>query len=137
MLSRCAVDWDEFRTMFYRVRDDQTGCEPRRLFNIVDFLMLDKNHTGAVDLDECIPLLYQRFGKDTVESNLAAMRAEAHSSLRADAANEKNVNFTFFHEIQRRCKKNLAGSGVKPGTSTVPQVKGLGFVTDPSLAHLL
>ena len=42
------VDWDEFRTMFYRVRDDQTGCEPRRLFNVVDFLMLDKNHSGSV-----------------------------------------------------------------------------------------
>ena len=42
------VDWDEFRTMFYRVRDDQSGCEPRRLFNVVDFLMLDKNHSGAV-----------------------------------------------------------------------------------------
>lgn len=41
------VDWDEFRTMFYRVRDDQTGCEPRRLFTIVDFLLLDKNHSGA------------------------------------------------------------------------------------------
>ena len=23
----------EFRTMFYRIRDDTTGCEPRKLFN--------------------------------------------------------------------------------------------------------
>jgi calmodulin len=42
------VDWDEFRTMFYRVRDDASGCEPRKLFNVVDFLMLDKNHSGSV-----------------------------------------------------------------------------------------
>merc|ERR1712216_115666 len=40
------VDWDEFRTMFYRTRDDPSGCEPRKLFNLVDFLMLDKNHSG-------------------------------------------------------------------------------------------
>lgn len=49
------VDWDEFRTMFYRVRDDQSGCEPRRLFNVVDFLMLDKNHSGAVRLPSSPP----------------------------------------------------------------------------------
>ena len=47
-----AVDWDEFRTMYYRVRNDDSGCEPRKLFNVVDFLMLDKNHSGSVDMDE-------------------------------------------------------------------------------------
>ena len=72
------VDWDEFRTMFYRVRDDQTGCEPRKLFNVVDFLMLDKNHSGAVDLDECLTLLWSRYGKEVVEENLKAMKKEVH-----------------------------------------------------------
>merc|ERR1719502_1315378 len=46
------VDWEEFRTMFYRIRDDQTGCEPRKLFNVVEFLMHDKNISGSIDLDE-------------------------------------------------------------------------------------
>ena len=132
-----AVDWEEFKTMFYRVRDDETGCEPRKLFNLVDFLMLDKNHSGSVDMDECITLLYTRYGKEAVEQNLAAMKAEDHSSLRADAANEKNVNFSFFAEIHRRCKKMRNGSGLKPGCSTVPTVKGLGFVNNPALAHLM
>lgn len=70
------VDWDEFRVMFYRVRDDTTGCEPRKLFNVVDFLMLDKNHSGSVDMDECITLLWQRYGRDLVEENLKAMKKE-------------------------------------------------------------
>ena len=131
------VDWDEFRTMFYRVRDDQTGCEPRRLFNIVDFLMLDKNHSGAVDMDECITLLWARYGRDLVEENLQAMRKEDHASLRSDGANEKSVGFSFFSEIQHRCKKMRDGSGLKPGTTTVPQVKGLAFVSDPNFQHLM
>jgi len=133
-----AVDWDEFRTMFYRVRDDATGCEPRKLFNLVDFLMLDKNHSGAVDMDECITLLWQRYGKDLVEEHLTAMKKENNTTyFSADFANEKNVNFSFFSEIQRRCRKARVGSGVKTGATTVPQVKGLSFVSNPNLQHLM
>jgi len=132
------VDWDEFRTMFYRVRDDTTGCEPRKLFNVVDFLMLDKNHSGAVDMDECITLLWQRYGKELVEENLKAMKKENNEAFfNADVANEKNVNFSFFSEIQRRCRKLRVGSGIKAGATTVPSVKSLGFVTNPQFQHLM
>ena len=127
----------QFKTMFYRVRDDQSGCEPRRLFNVIDFLMLDKNHSGAVDMDECITLLWSRYDKALVEENMNAMKAENHPSLQADAANEKNVNFSFFSEIQRRCKKQRIGSGIKAGSTTVPNVNGLKFVNDPQYQHLV
>ena len=132
-----AVDWDEFRAMYYRVRNDDTNCEPRRLFNLIDFLMLDKNHSGSVDLDECLTLLYSRYGKEAVERHQSDMRAENHPSLRVDAANEKNVNFSFFSEIHRRCKKELIGTGIKEGATAVPTVSGLKFVSDPAFAHLL
>ena len=56
---------------------------------------------------------------------------------RQDFANEKNVNFSFFSEIQRRCRKARVGSGVKSGATTVPQVKGLSFVSNPALQHLM
>ena len=36
------ISWDEFKAMFYRVRTDKTGWEPRRLFNVVEFMMHDK-----------------------------------------------------------------------------------------------
>ena len=57
------VDWEEFKNMFYRIRDDQSGYEPRKMFNLVEFIMHDKNHTGGIDLDEAITILYQRYGK--------------------------------------------------------------------------
>merc|ERR1719198_1846209 len=132
-----AVDWDEFRTMYYRVRNDESGCEPRKLFNVIDFLMLDKNHSGSVDMDECITLLDSRYGKEQVESNLKQMKLENHASLRVDTANEKNVNFSFFSEIHRRCKKAIIGTGIKAGATTVPQVSGLKFVNDPQFQHLM
>lgn len=77
--------------MFYRVRDDQTGCEPRKLFNLVDFLMLDKNHSGAVDQDECMTVLWARYGKELVTEHNDAM-AKENVTFTGDAANEKNVN---------------------------------------------
>ena len=30
---------------------------------VVEFLMHDKNYNGSIDLDECVTLLYARFGK--------------------------------------------------------------------------
>jgi len=129
------VDWDEFRTMFYRVRDDQTGCEPRKLFNLVDFLMLDKNHSGAVDQDECMTVLWARYGKELVTEHNDAM-AKENVTFTGDAANEKNVNFTFFNEINRRCKKALIGTGIKPGATSVPQVNGLNLINNPQSQHL-
>ena len=63
-----AIDWNEFRTTFYRVRDDQTGYEPRKLFNVVEFIMHDKNLNGSIDLDECMSILYTRFGKVRAQS---------------------------------------------------------------------
>ena len=57
--------------------------------------------------------------------------------LMVDAANEKNVNFSFFSEIHRRGKKQLIGTGIKHGATTVPQVNGLKFVNDPQFQHLM
>ena len=113
------VDWEEFRIMFYRIRDDETGNEPRKLFNVVDFLMLDKNHSGSVDMDECLTMLWGRHGKEKVEEKMAEMKAANHPSLQADAANEKSVNFSFFAEIQRLCRKTQI---LKPGATVVAKV---------------
>ena len=81
------ISWDEFKTMFYRIRDDQTGYEPRKLFNVVEFLMHDKNFNGSIDLDECISILYQRYGKSAVDNGMAGV-------IHDDEANEKSVSFS-------------------------------------------
>jgi len=69
------VVWDEFRTMFFRAQRDETGCEPRRLFRLALFTMLDKNHTGVADLDETLAFLSTRFGRDVVEAQARAAHA--------------------------------------------------------------
>ena len=61
------VSWDEFKLMFERCRTDKTGLEPRKLFNVVEFMMHDKDASGTIDMDECMEILFRRFGKDQLE----------------------------------------------------------------------
>ena len=124
-----AVDWEEFRTFFYRVRDDATGDEPRNLFNVVEFIMHDKNYNGSIDLDECIAMLYQRFGKEIVDERVR--------EFLGDGLDEKNISFTKFAAIQRASSKRRTLQKSSGGATMVPQVKGLSYVMDPTLAHLL
>ena len=95
------------------------------------------NRCGVGEYANATKAFYPRIGKDLVEQNLSTMKNEKHPTLVADAANEKNVNFSFFAEIVGRCKKQIIGSGIKPGATTVPQVQGLKFVSDPAFQHLM
>ena len=74
------VDWEEFKGMFYRIRDDQSGYEPRKLFNVVEFIMHDKNQIGSIDLDEAITLLYARFGKEPVDKAMSEINTDDGTS---------------------------------------------------------
>ena len=61
------VSWDEYKLMFQRCRHDKTGLEPRKLYNVVEFMMHDKDNSGEIDMDECMEILFRRFGKDMLE----------------------------------------------------------------------
>jgi len=123
------VDWDEFRAMFYRIRDDQTGFEPRKLFNVVEFIMHDKNLNGSMDLDEAVTLLYARYGRECVDEHVKAIISNDDT--------EKNIKFSQYAKIQQLAAKSKNGSGLKPGATMVPHVKGMASVVDPTLAHLM
>lgn len=45
-----------------------SGYEPRRLFNVVEFLMNDKDDSGSVSVEEAMQILYLRFGKGLLDS---------------------------------------------------------------------
>ena len=75
---RC-IDWEEFQSMFYRVRHDKTGWEPRRFFTVVEFMMHDKDMSGTIDMDECMEILFRRFGKEQVRRRPPTTRASPHS----------------------------------------------------------
>ena len=82
------VDWDEFVTMFYRAKDDELGWEPRKLYNIVDFMMVDKDCSGTIDVDECMEILYRRFGKADLEQKVNEFMA-----MDTDDDDEPSIGF--------------------------------------------
>ena len=57
---------------FLRARDDKTGCEPRQLFNVVEFCMVDKDGSGSIDVDECMEILFRRYGSKGLEQKVDA-----------------------------------------------------------------
>ena len=70
------VDWEEFKTMFQRNITDTTGLEPFQLFNVVQFMMYDKDNSGKVTVDETMHMLYARYGKNRLESQMKALFGE-------------------------------------------------------------
>ena len=64
------VDWDEFTLMFERSVADTTGLEPFEFYNVVQFMMYDEDQNGVITMDECITMLYQRYGHAKLENEL-------------------------------------------------------------------
>ena len=99
-----AVSFRAFKTMWDRSRNDLTGCEPRKFFNMIEFVMYDKNMSGSIDLDECMSLLYQRFSKAEVDGVVAELG-------RDESAGEKSVSFSRFVNIQYAATKKRKQAG--------------------------
>jgi calmodulin len=116
-----AVDWEEFRMTFHRTRDDKTGCEPRKLFHVIEFLMHDKNHNGVIDVDECLAIMYARYGKDAID-------ARVQEILKDD--DDKNIHFAKYMQVQ----SIQANNAMRQTPSSVPAVRGLSYSRDTSTA---
>ena len=98
------LSWDEFKAMFYRVRHDKSGWEPRRLFNVVEFMMHDKDASGTIDMDECMEILFRRFGKDQLEER-------TNEFFKHDTDGDNAISFAEFQKQMQaiRPKRREAG----------------------------
>ena len=67
------VSWSEFSSMFTRAKEDTSGYEPRRLYNVVEFLMNDKDDSGSVSLEEAMQPLFLRYGREMIDVHLEEM----------------------------------------------------------------
>lgn len=67
------VSRQEFDTMYKRCISDETGLEPRKLFNLVQFLMYDKDFKGRVTVEETLQILYVRYGRERLDEEIKAI----------------------------------------------------------------
>ena len=67
------ISEDEFLTIYKRWISDVTGLEPRKFFNLVQFLMYDKDFRGKVTVEETLQILFVRHGRDDLDDEIDAI----------------------------------------------------------------
>lgn len=65
-----ARDRAEFQRLYRRGREDAGGTEPRGLFNVIEFVMHDRDGAGAISLEEAMQIMYLRHGRAQLDAKL-------------------------------------------------------------------
>ena len=113
------VNWREFKSVYQRVRDDMKGIEPRRLFNVMEFMIFDIDNSGTIDLAEVMQLFYQRYGKQ----QLFSMQTDAKGVSR----HYQDITFLEFVKHDQsfyRASRHLADAQRAKGFKIKPPPKG-------------
>lgn len=71
-LDKCISEQEFFR-MYKRCVSDKEWQEPRKLFNLVQFLMYDNNFKGWVGEEETFQLIYIREGRSVLDQQIDAI----------------------------------------------------------------
>ena len=63
------VSWKEFqeclnRMIIYDIGSSKVAYEPRGVFNLIEFSLMDKYGDGTVDAAEVMTVFYRRYGKE-------------------------------------------------------------------------
>ena len=67
------VSEEEFVKMYKRCKSDENGLEPRKLFNLVYFLMFKPKYTGYVTEEDTLQLLFVRYKRDHLDDEIDAI----------------------------------------------------------------
>lgn len=73
------VSWDEFLSMYLRCVGDKTGLEPRTLFNLVQFLMYDRDFGGSISVEQTLQILFVRWGRERLDAEIAEIFGDTAS----------------------------------------------------------
>ena len=86
--------------MYKRCISDDTGLEPRKLFNLVQFLMYDKTFKGRVTVEETLQILYVRYGRERLDDEIKAIFGEDEKNT---DGSEKEITYgEYVEKINRR-----------------------------------
>jgi len=106
-----SVSKQEFDTMYKRCVNDKTGLEPRKLFDLVQFMMYDKTFKGSITVEDTLQLLFVRNGKTHLETEIKVLFGEEETT---SDGQEKSITFQEYlqrvnaRDIERRKKNRKA-----------------------------
>jgi len=96
------VSIEEFQLMFERGRNDRTGHEPKKLFNLCQFMCMDKDGDGSISSEECMEMIMHRYGRPKLDE-----------IFRNDAGEREITLSDFLLQVNRSAKGDK-----------MPQIKG-------------
>ncbi|EKX43252.1 hypothetical protein GUITHDRAFT_153302 [Guillardia theta CCMP2712] len=111
------IDWENFVRLYVRCRRDKTGCEPKRLFNLIEFMINDKDGGGTINEDEIMEVLYHRYGKE-------AMTRMTEEVFKHDRDGDKELDFQDFLKIVNAGMNNQPGEKEVKTTDNVRRKGG-------------
>lgn len=113
------LSWKLFQAMYYRLQaKDAAAYEPRRLYNIADFLMFDADKSGTIDKEEAVRIFRRRFGTQGAEQARAAMwKANNKKKAPGDFGTDEDTSLTFtdFLKWDRKIFRDQAAAASKGG----------------------
>lgn len=56
------IGYSEFKDFYRRAAEDKLGSEPRKLYNVIEFMLADDDGSGTLTLDEVIDCFGRRYG---------------------------------------------------------------------------
>jgi len=70
--------------------------EPRNLFNLVQFLMYDKDFTGKISVEQTLQILFVRFGRGKLDDEIREIFGEEQKG-----ADGQEVRIAFSQYLKR------------------------------------
>mmetsp|Transcript_59054 Transcript_59054/g.139522 ORF Transcript_59054/g.139522 Transcript_59054/m.139522 type:complete len:205 (+) Transcript_59054:76-690(+) len=110
------VNAEEFNLMFDRGRNDKTGHEPKKLFNLCQFMCLDRDGDGSISSEECMEMIMHRFGRERLDE-----------VFRNDPSEREITLSDFLAQVNRSHHSGPKESGAKGGrggSAKMPSIKG-------------
>lgn len=95
------VSRQEFETMYKRCIADKEDLEPRKLFNLVQFLMYDNKFKGRVTVEETLQILFVRHGRKNLDYEIKAIFGEENTNV--DGSEEREITYgEYVDKINKR-----------------------------------
>ena len=87
--------------MYKRCISDPLDLEPRQLYNLVTFLMYDKDFKGRVTIEETLQILFVRHGRKNLDDEIKAIFGEEQRDR--DTSEEPSITYSeYVNKITHR-----------------------------------
>ena len=99
------VSKQEFQTMYKRCISDEANLEPRKLYNLVQFMMYDKSGKGTVTVEETLQILFVRHGRNKLDQEIKHIFGDQEKN--PDGSEREITYAEYNHKIFARALKHV------------------------------